>query len=176
MKPTIVLWEKKMDIKYRVPTSDEMEKVSEQIMISYTSAYKGLMDKEYLSSLEANHWIPILQESVHKGDTCLIAECGEKIVGSTVFSIIKGEKDTYAEWHAFYLLPQYIGIGVGHSFYQRIEKDMIKQGCEFCILEVLSPNTRAIQFYLSHGFTKIETFTVQEYGMTLLCDKMKKSF
>lgn len=165
-----------MDIKYCASTSDEIEKVSEQIMISYTSAYRGLMDKEYLSSLEANHWIPILQESVHKGDSCLIAECGGKIVGSTVFSIINGDKDTYAEWHAFYLLPQYIGLGVGHSFYQRIEKEMIKHGCKFCILEVLSSNTRAIQFYLSHGFVKTETFTVQEYGMTLSCDKMKKSF
>ena len=34
-----------MDIKYRVPASDEIKKVSEQIMISYRSAYNGLMDK-----------------------------------------------------------------------------------------------------------------------------------
>ncbi len=116
-----------------------------------------------------------MHESVHKGDTCLVVEYGGKIIGSTVFSIISGEKDTYAEWHAFYLLPQYIGLGVGHSFYKRIENEMIKQGCEFCILEVLSLNTRAIQFYLSHGFTKIDTFNVLENGMTLECDKMKKN-
>lgn len=165
-----------MNIRYRVPTSDEIEKISKQIMISYTSAYKGLMDRKYLSCLESNYWVPILQESAGKGDTCLIAECDGKIVGSTVFSIINEKKDTYAEWHAFYLLPEYIGFGVGHSFYQRIEEEMMKQGCKFCILEVLSSNKRAIRFYLSHGFTKTETFTVQENGMTLSCDKMKKKF
>ena len=71
-----------MDVKFCVPTLDEMEMVSEQIMNSYTSAYEGIMDKEYLSSLEANHWIPILHESVHKGDTCLVVEYGGKIIGS----------------------------------------------------------------------------------------------
>ncbi|WMJ90439.1 GNAT family N-acetyltransferase [Anaerocolumna sp. MB42-C2] len=165
-----------MDIKYRVPASDEMKKVSKQIMISYKSAYKEYMAEEYLSSMEEDYWLPILQESILKGDTCLIAEHSGKIVGSTVFSITSGEKDTYAKWHAFYLLPQYIGLGIGHSFYQRIEEEMIKHRCKFCILEVLSSNTRAIQFYLSHGFTKTESFTVQEYGMVLSCDKMMKNF
>jgi ribosomal protein S18 acetylase RimI-like enzyme len=165
-----------MDITYRIPKSDELLKVSEQIMISYASAYKGLMDKDYLTSLKADHWITILQESIQEGATCLIAEDGETIIGSTVFSIMNGEKDTYAEWHAFYLLPQYIGLGVGHAFYLNIETEMINQGCNYCNLEVLSNNARAIQFYLSHSFNKTETFTVQEFGMTLSCDKMKKLF
>lgn len=165
-----------MDINYRAPKINELEKVSEQIRNSYTSAYKGLMDKEYLSSLNANHWIPILQECMHRRDTCIIAEEDGKIIGSTVFSKINGEKDIYAEWHAFYLLPQYIGFGIGHSFYQRIEKEMKNQGCEFCVLEVLSSNMRAIKFYQSHGFIKTETFIVQENGMTLSCDIMMKKF
>ena len=76
----------------------------------------------------------------------------------------------------FNLLPQYISYGIGHSFYQRIEKEMMKQGCKFCVLEVLSANECAIQFYLSHGFIKTNTFTVQENGMTLSCDKMTKNF
>lgn len=165
-----------MKISYRMPAADEIEKISEQIMMSYVSAYAGLMDGEYLSSLQANHWLPILQESAGKGDICLIAESEGKIVGSTVFGVVHGEKDIYAEWHAFYLLPEYIGLGVGHSFYQRIEEEMLKQGCEFCFLEVLSSNQRAIRFYLSHGFSSMETFTVQEYGMILSCIKMKKDF
>lgn len=165
-----------MNISYRVPAADEMEKISEQIMISYVSAYDGLMDRAYLSSLEADHWLPILEESGGKGDICLIAESEGKIIGSTVFSIVHEGKDIYAEWHAFYLLPEYISLGLGHSFYQRIEEEMLKRGCEFCILEVLSSNQRAIRFYLSHGFSRTETFTVQEYGMILACDKMRKDF
>lgn len=164
-----------MYIKYRVPMSDEIEKISEQMTVSYTSAYKGQMHQKYLSSLPANHWVPILHESIQNGDTCLIAEQDGRIVGSTVFGIVNEGEETYAEWHAFYLLPQYIGHGIGHSFYQKIEEEMMKQGCKFCVLEVLSTNERAIRFYLSHGFIKTNAFTVQENGMALSCDKMTKN-
>lgn len=163
-----------MGIAYRVPSSDELEKVSEQIVISYVAAYEGLMDHEYLSTLKPDHWVSILQESIQKGNTCLIAECDGVIIGSTVFGVVCNGQETYAQWHAFYLLPHFIGNGVGHAFYQEIEKEMIRKGCEYCELEVLSSNKRAIQFYLSHGFTKTQVLKVEEFGMTLSCDIMKK--
>lgn len=165
-----------MVITYRILTPDDMKKVSEQIMLSYVSAYERLMDHEYLSTLKANHWEPILQESIQNGDTCLIAECDGSIIGSTVFGTVPVGDKNYAQWHAFYLLPQYIGIGAGHLFYQKIEEEMVRQKCERCILEVLSSNERAIRFYISHGFTKSETFEVEENGMILLCDNMTKDF
>lgn len=163
-----------MDIKYRVPALDEMEKLSEQIWVSYVSAYKGLMEDKYLSSLNADHWVPILQESVQCGDTCLIAELDGVIIGSTVFGTAEDGNERFAQWHAFYLLPQYIGLGIGHLFYQKIEAEMMIQGCKYCVLEVLSSNNRAIQFYISHGFYITEAYEIQENDMTLSCDKMTK--
>lgn len=165
-----------MNIQYRVPMQDEIEKISEQVMVSYTSAYQGMMDAQFLSSLSPNHWVTILRESLENGDICIIAEHSGKIVGSTVFSKISDAGYIYAEWHAFYLLPQYIGHGIGHCFYEKIQEEMIKQGCQSCTLEVLSANKHAIRFYLSHGYTKTSTFTVQENSMTLSCDKMTKEF
>lgn len=167
---------KKLNIRYLNPDPGEINKVSEQIMVSYTSAYRGLMDHEYLSSLVGNHWVSILQERVRLGDICLVAEIDGKIIGSAVFSVVNHLKKTYAEWHAFYLLPEYTGKGFGHLFYQKIEQDMIAHGCGYCILEVLSTNERAKKFYVSHGFFRIETFKVEENGMILLCDQMKKAF
>lgn len=114
-----------MNIKYRVPALDEIEKLSEQIVISYTAAYKRQMCQKYLSSLPANHWVLILHESIQNGYTCLIAVQNGRIVGSTVFSKV---------------------------------------------------NERAIRFYLSHGFIKANTFTIQENDMMLSCDKMVKIF
>lgn len=165
-----------MVITYRIPTMGDMKKVSEQINRSYVSTYEGLMDHKYLSSLKTDHWEPVLQESIQNGGTCLIAECDGNIIGSTVFETILDDEKTYAQWHAFYLLPQYIGIGAGHAFYQRIEEEMVRQKCQCCVLEVLSSNERAIKFYLSHGFIKFETFEVNENDMTLLCDKMRNEF
>lgn len=163
-----------MDIKYRVPVLDEMEELSKQIWVSYVSAYKGLMEDKYLSSLKSDHWVPILQESVQCGDTCLIAELNGGMIGITVFGTADDGDERFAQWHAFYLLPQYIGLGIGHLFYQKIEAEMIIQGCKYCVLEVLSANNRAIQFYISHGFYKIESYEIQENEMTLSCDKMTK--
>ncbi len=111
-----------MLITYRIPTLADLKKVSEQIMLSYVSAYEGLMNPEFLSTLKADHWVPILQESIQNGDTCLIAEYDGNIIGSTVFGTAVVDGKTYAQWHAFYLLPQYIGIGVGHLFYQKLKK------------------------------------------------------
>lgn len=165
-----------MVITYRIPTLADIKKVSEQIMLSYVSAYEGLMNPEFLSTLKADHWEPILQESIQNGDTCLIAEYDGNIIGSTVFGTALVDGKTYAQWHAFYLLPQYIGIGAGHLFYQKIEEEMVCQKCIRCTLEVLSSNDRAIKFYISHGFKKSETFEVEENDMILLCDKMTKDF
>ncbi|MDF2885772.1 MAG: GCN5-related N-acetyltransferase [Lacrimispora sp.] len=165
-----------MVITYRIPTLADLKKVSEQIMLSYVSAYEGLMDHEYLSTLKADHWESVLQESIQNGDTCLIAEYNGIIIGSTVFGTVSAGDEIYAQWHAFYLLPQYIGIGIGHSFYQKIEEEMIRQKCKRCILEVLSSNKRAIKFYISHGFAKSELFDVEENDMILLCNKMTKDF
>ncbi|WP_394527638.1 hypothetical protein [Lacrimispora sp. JR3] len=79
---------KKLNIRYLNPDPGEINKVSEQIMVSYTSAYRGLMDHEYLSSLVGNHWVSILQERVRLGDICLVAEIDGKIIGSAVFSVV----------------------------------------------------------------------------------------
>ena len=48
------------------------------------------------------------------------------------------------------------------------------QGFRMCVLEVLSTNVRAIRFYEAHGFEKIRSFMVEENGMNLTCDLMKK--
>lgn len=164
-----------MDIKYRIPVLEDMEKVSAQIAVSYVSAYKGLMDETYLSSLKTDHWVPILQESVKAGDTCLIAESAGLMIGSSVFGTAYDGNERFAQWHAFYLLPEYIVFGIGHWFFEKLEREMIMMGCKYCILEVLSSNSRAIKFYLSHGFHKLETFDIEENGMTLTCDKMRKN-
>ncbi len=165
-----------MDIYFRIAAQNDIQKMSKQLTISYVSAYKGLMSEEYLSSLHFDYWVPILEASMQNGDNCFVVEKNNRIVGSSVYGIAHENEKIYAEWHAFYLLPQYISQGIGHSFYQKIEVEMRRMGCVCCILEVLSTNKRAINFYLSHGFVKVSTFTVEENGMILSCDRMIKTF
>ena len=164
-----------MDIKYRRLKWNEIEEMSKQLKISYTHAYRNLMDSKYLDSITDKHWIPYLEKSMKTGETCLVAEYHQKIIGSTVFTTVI-ENDVFARWHAFYLLPEFIGQGIGHNFYKKIEKEMKEQGCQYCLLEVLSNNQKAKHFYTIHGYKKIRSFTVKENGVSFHCDEMLKNF
>ncbi|MGB8454499.1 MAG: GNAT family N-acetyltransferase [Anaerocolumna sp.] len=163
------------NIIFRKSTIRDFEKISHQIEVSYKSAYNGLMDGQYLSSLPKDHWVPILQEAISSGSVCLVAQNQRGIIGSAVFGKTTTEPDTStAELFAIYLLPEYVGCGIGQKLYSEVEKIMVEQGFKACFLEVLSENTWAIQFYLSHGFKETKTFIVTENGMTLNCKAMKK--
>lgn len=162
---------------YRKLRESELAEASRQLTASYCAAYRGLMDEAYLISLQEDHWVEILQASMERGDICLVAEDSVAIVGAAVCGRSEecGDQDC-AELYAIYLLPEYTGHGAGHRLYSEIEARMRAQGFQSCVLEVLSSNTRAIRFYVSHGFVKIRSFTVEENGMTLACDLMKKTF
>ncbi|WP_051685314.1 GNAT family N-acetyltransferase [Clostridium sp. KNHs205] len=155
--------------------SNELAIVSKQISNSYKVAYKGLMNEEYLLTLTDEHWIDILQNSISRGDSCLVAKDNDKIIGTAVFGKTDGGVSSEnAILHAIYLTPQYIGYGVGHGLYTEVEKAMKVKNYKYCILEVLSSNNHAIDFYLKHGFKKTGDFRVEENGMILQCDTMQK--
>jgi len=42
------------------------------------------MDEAYLTSLQEDHWVEILQASMERGDICLVAVDGDTIVGAAV--------------------------------------------------------------------------------------------
>ena len=161
------------DIIIRPINNVELNRVSSQIAESYKSAYKNMMSSVYLDTLTDEHWIPLLQNGISRGDTCLIAECGNRIVGSVVYGDSAAGPDG-ADLHAIYLSPRYIGMGVGHRLYSRMEETMQGQGYKCCTLEVLTDNHRAIRFYQAHGYIITDTFKVQENGMELECHVMKK--
>lgn len=161
---------------YRQLRESEQAEASRQLTASYRAAYRGLMDEAYLTSLQEDHWVEILQASMERGDICLVAVDGDTIVGAAVCgrSEVRGDQDC-AELYAIYLLPEYTEHGAGHGFYCAIEARMRAQGFRSCVLEVLSSNARAIRFYEAHGFEKICSFMVEENGMNLSCDLMQKA-
>ena len=161
---------------YRQLQKTELAEASRQLTASYCAAYRGLMDEAYLTSLQEDHWVEVLEASAERGDICLVAVDGDTIVGAAVCgrSEERGEQDC-AELYAIYLLPEYTGHGAGHGLYCEVEDRMRLQGFRMCVLEVLSTNVRAIRFYEAHGFEKICSFMVEENGMNLSCDLMQKA-
>lgn len=156
----------------RAPSPSEFMAVSAQLAESYRAAYAGMMKEHYLSSLRNDHWVEILRQGADRGDVCLVAECGAELTGTAVFG--PGDQPGCAVLHAIYLLPRYIGRGLGHVLYEYTQNAMVRCGYVNCQLEVLTENGRAIQFYISHGFEKTASFTVFENGRNLHCDAMSK--
>lgn len=163
------------DMIIREPQEDELHLVSVQIAESYKRAYRDIMDPDYLSSLADDHWVPILQESIQRGDGILIAEQSGEIVGSAVYGK-KEDKPELADLRAIYLLPGLLGKGLGHLLFTAAENAMRRRGFEGCTLEVLTANKRAVDFYNSHGYEVTDTFTVEENNRALPCHRMKKEF
>ena len=161
------------DIIFRSPMINELSQVSAQIAESYKATYKNMMSDSYLDLLSADNWVPILQKSLLRGDICIIAEVNGKIAGSAVFGKNKN-KAGEASWHAIYLLPHFIGKGIGHRLCAEVEAAMKAQQFTCSTLEVLTENHRAIKFYVSHGYSVANTFFVEENNMTLECYTMKK--
>lgn len=151
--------------------------VSRQVAVSYRAAYRGLMREDYLSALPDDHWVPVLQAALAAGNTCLVALCETEIVGSIVFGKSTANRSTgMGEIFALYLLPSYIGLGIGHRLYCEAERRMLEQGAIGCIAEALCENTRSIQFCLDHGFQETGIFCVKENGMTLSCKRLRKDW
>lgn len=120
---------------YRQLRESELAEASRQLTASYRAAYRGLMDEAYLTSLQEDHWVEILQASMERGDICLVAEDGEAIVGAAVCGRSEERGDqACAELYAIYLLPEYTGHGVGHGLYCEIEARMRAQGFRCSLL------------------------------------------
>lgn len=158
---------------FRIATPNDFQRVSAQIAKSYKATYQDTMDRAYLDSLNSDHWISILHDGYIRGDTCIILEINDQIMGSVVYGRSSIEPNG-ADWHAIYLSERCIGKGLGHQLYCKMEETMRTQKYRSSMLEVLTNNHRAIQFYLSHGYSVTNTFIVEENGMVLECYSMKK--
>ena len=72
-------------------------------------------------------------------------ENNQEIIGTAV--LCKTEHEGEANLISFYLLPDRIGQGFGHMFYNAIEADLKNRGFQNCVIDVLKNNKRAIHFY-----------------------------
>lgn len=164
-------------IRCREAEAGDLPAVSRQVAESYRTAYRGLMEEDYLASLADDHWVPVLTESLAAGSTCILAEDGAEVVGSIVFGPSAADPGPgIYEIFALYLLPGYMGLGVGHRLYLEAQRRMTGQGAVACVAEALCGNTRSIRFCLAHGFAETGTFSVEENGMTLQCKSLRKEW
>lgn len=167
-----------MKITTRVANIDDIHRISKLFATSWRYAYTGIVSSEYLNSLSDEHWVDFLQTglSEHKID-CVLAEENSNIVGASVTrkSLIEQFPDD-GELVCLYLLPEQIGKGTGHILFMSVADLLRKNGYTYCILDVLTENKRAKDFYKKHGFEQMEFKTKATLGKQELdCNIMRKA-
>lgn len=157
----------------RLNTIEDQTAIAKIKIDSWKYTYKGIIDEEYLSSLnyqeQTDKYIASFAEYKK---SVLIAEHQKtkEIVGYSCFST---EPNEYAESEliSIYLNPKHLRKGIGSCLLRETIKELKKYNKKNMILWCLKDNTKAIKFYEKMGgikthtkMAKIGNKIYQEYG------------
>ena len=133
---------------------DKISEVSSILVECWKSAYKGLINDDYLSSLKDNHWVEFLEKSMQdKTAECVIAERDNEILGVSVFGKSITEKfPNDGEVISLYVRPRFIGQRLGNLLFAKAEQSVKEQGYSHCTICTFTENIKAITFYKTHGY------------------------
>ena len=135
----------------RTAQIEDVTKISNVLALSWKTVYRGIVNDDYLNTLKDSHWVDFLNTRLNGDDVfSLVLLENEEIIGTSVLG--KSEKENEIHLISLYLLPEKIGQGLGHIFYNEIEKEIKTRRYPKCVLDVFENNIRAIDFYKAHGF------------------------
>ena len=151
---------------------EDVSAIGNVICLSWQSAYRGIVRDKYLDSLDGAHWRDRLHDSFSNNISFgMVLEEDKKIIGSAILTSKKREVNLVS----FYLIPEKIGQGLGHFFYNGLEEELRQKGFKKCKLDVLQDNIRAIHFYELHGYIDVKTiFTIQLDDCEYKCKAYEK--
>jgi len=152
---------------------EDVSAISNVIASSWKSAYRGIVHDEYLDSLNDSHWIDFLSTGMSgQAVFSMVLEQDEDIIGSAILIT----EEAQAHLLSFYLVPEMIGYGFGHVFYNGVEAELKRRGFVKCVLDVLQDNDRAIRFYEAHGFLDTNSRITAKLGESeYACKVFEKS-
>ena len=129
---------------------------------SWKYAYKNIIPQSYLYSIPSGRWISGINKN---GRTDVIALDGEKTVGAASFCASRWERFRgWGEVVSLYLLPGYIGRGLGSALLRYCTDELEKRGFDSVLLWVLEDNHRARRFYERHGFVCTDEYITDNIG------------
>lgn len=150
-----------MEIRY-ITENDDFSAVHNIYEESWKFAYKGIIPQEWLESRPKERWGGNILKN---GRTDIGVFIDGKIIGTACYCQSRWEKfKDFGEVVAIYLLPEYIGQGIGSALMERCINELAVLGYEKLLLWVLEENTRARKFYEKHGFTLTEEYMDDNIG------------
>lgn len=145
-----------------ITEDDDFNAVREIYEKSWKFAYRDIVPMEWMESRPKDKWGGNI---LHNGRTEIGAFDGDRIVGTASFGISRWENfSSCGEIVTIYLLPEYIGRGVGSQLMNACIEELEFLGFTEILLWVLEDNHRARRFYEKHGFVCTDDYMDDELG------------
>lgn len=127
---------------------EDIEKIQEVAMDSWLDTYSSIIPEESIREI-VDSWYDSedLKQQI-KDPIFFVAEEKGEIAGFIHASV----KDERAHLHRIYLKPDSQGKGLGTRLYEKAEEMIKETDARFIRLEVMSENSRGLDFYMSKGF------------------------
>ena len=143
------------DIGYRRLKKDDLQAVRQVASESWKHAYRNIFDDSYIKEwVEANYSIKTLSIILSESETgkafFYVAESEGRVIG---FAHI-GDRGNGWELLRIYLLPEYMGGGIGTRFIQLGEHFLITKKASKYVAFVHKDNFPAIGFYKRNDFVR----------------------
>lgn len=140
-----------------VEPSDSREKISEIYEKSWRFAYKDIIPQSYLDGIPKGSWAGRLDLD---GKISLVAEDDGTFAGTVCYCPSRFEfLCGMGEIVSIYLIPEYIGRGVGRELMTAAVNGLTELGFCNIFLWVLEENSRARCFYERFGFKAENKYT-----------------
>ena len=161
-------------IKTRYAERDDIYQISVFINDCWKVAYCNIISADYLNamSVEARNTAMLKRFDSSTSDFLMMFD-GDRLIGAAVFG--KSFTDGYeqdGEISAIYLCDDCIGKGYGRQLCMLVEQALCAKGYEHLVLDVLSDNTRAINFYQALGFRTVAYNSIRlgetDYPLTIM--------
>ncbi len=134
--------------------NDDVYEISNIYEQSWKYAYKDIIPQSYLDSIPRGKWVNGMGKP---GISDYVAVQDGRLAGTARICASRWDKyPSFGEIVSIYLLPEYMGKGIGHALFERCLDELHSSGYDDILLWVLEENHHARRFYEKHGFVLYE--------------------
>lgn len=143
-------------------SEDDKLAISKIYEESWKYAYKNIIPKDYLDSIEEGRWVAALD--ICEWQTFVCIDNG-KYIGTSSFCKSRFEQyPNCGEIISIYFLPEYMGKGYGKELLEAVVSELKTQGYKEIFLWVLDDNIVAKNFYEKQGFLQTDNYIDDNIG------------
>ena len=152
---------------------DDIRAIASFLHACWQTEYRQIITADFLDtmSVDERHRRLLIRFDEGISDFLMMWD-GAKMIGASVFG--KSVTDGYpedGEISAIYLHHDYIGQGYGHTLITEIEQRLSDSGYVDFVLDVLTDNIRAVDFYRRHDYEQVDIRSIQlgerDYSLTV---------